>query len=423
MKQVRKGGIAKYTCALVILPTAVACGSSADTETTTERRAPTTKGAELPNDTAGDTTTNPQRSPEQWTRPDSAPASPEDESAPAPSAPPASDPGAPAAPADPGAAPAEEMSGPVPFRGINLAGAEFGSALPGAFGTDYTFPTRSEVDYYVGKGMNTFRVGFKWERLQHSANGDLDATYLGRLDAIVTYATSKGATVILNPHNFARYYGTTVGSSKVPNGVFADLWKRLAAKYKANAKVMFNLVNEPHDMGTEQWVGAANAAIAAIRAEGANNAIIVPGNGWTGAHSWTSTYYGTPNSKAMLAIEDSKNNHLFEVHQYMDSDSSGGSGECVSTTVGSERLAAFVKWLRDNKKKGFLGEFAGGNNSTCNAAVKNMLDFVHESSDVLVGWTWWAGGPWWGEYKFALDPTSGGKDRPQMALLTPFLKK
>ena len=83
---------------------------------------------------------------------------------------------------------------------------------------------------------------------------------------------------------------------------------------------MFNLVNEPHTMPTEQWVGAANAAIAAIRVAGASNVIHVPGNAWTGAHGWNSSYYGTPNAKAMLDIVDPIDNLFFEAHQYLDSD-------------------------------------------------------------------------------------------------------
>lgn len=404
-----KGGMAKYACALFLVPVAIACGTSSDTQSDFDPTAPTTKGADLPG--AGDpNASNPQRSPENVEKPADAP-------------PPEDDDGAPTPPAagEPGEVPAGLPETKMPFRGINLAGGEFGSALPGAFGKDYTFPTKSEVDYFMGKGMNTFRVGFKWERMQPSANGDFDATYFGRLDAIVTYATSKGATVILNPHNFARYYGETVGSSKVPSSVFADFWRRMSSKYKGNAKVMLNLVNEPHDINTEQWVAAANAAISAIRNEGANNVIVIPGNGWTGAHSWTSSYYGTPNSTAMLKIADPKNNHVFEVHQYLDNDSSGGGNGCVSTSIGSERMRAFVKWLRDNGKKGFLGEFAGTNNATCSTAIKDMLTYVNDSADVIVGWTWWAGGPWWGDYQFTLDPKNGA-DRPQMAWLTPFLK-
>jgi endoglucanase len=311
-------------------------------------------------------------------------------------------------------------AGVLPYRGVNLNGADFGSALPGTEWYDYVFPTTTEVDYYRAKGMNTFRIGFQWERLQRTAKGAFDTTYFTKLDALVRYATGKGAYVVLNPQNFARYYGQTVGSAAAPSAVFADLWRRLALVYKANPRVLFGLVNEPNTMPTEQWVGAANAAIASIRAAGAGNVVLAPGNAWTGAHSWYDNWYGTPNAVAMLGIKDPSSNVLFEVHQYLDSDSSGNGSTCVSATIGSQRLAAFVKWLRANKQRGFIGELAGGRNATCYAAVKNMLTYVAAQSDVLVGWTWWGGGPWWGEYAFTLEPKAG-VDRPQMTLLAPYL--
>ncbi len=338
-----------------------------------------------------------------------------------PSSDPTATPTTPTTPATPTpAAPATPT--PMPYRGINLAGGEFGSAIPGVLGKDYAFATTSEVDYYMSKGMNTFRMGFKWERMQPAANGAFDAAYEDGLASIVTYATSKGAHVVVQPHNFARYYGNVIGSAQVPNAVFADFWTRMATKYGSNPNVMFNLVNEPHDISTTQWVSAANAAIAAIRATGATNTIVVPGASWTGAHSWSSNDgYGSSNAVAMVGIQDPGANFLIEAHQYLDADSSGGGGNCISTTIGSERLSGWVKWLRDNKMRGMLGEFAGGNNATCNAAVTDMLTYMMANSDVVDGWTWWAGGPLWGSYVFTLDPV-GGKDQPQMALLTPFLK-
>ena len=311
---------------------------------------------------------------------------------------------------------------PMPFRGVNLAGGEFGTAIPGTDGVDYQFPNNGEIDYFVAKGMNTFRIGFRWERLQPTAYGSFVNAYVSQIDALVAHATSTSANanVILNPHNFARYYGNTVGGALVPNAVFADLWSKLATRFKGNPRVMFNLVNEPNTMPTEQWVSAANAAIAAIRAAGAPNTIIVPGNAWTGAFSWYATDYGTANAVAMLNITDPSNNTIFEVHQYLDGNAAGEVPDCVSTTIGRTRLAPFVKWLRDNGKKGFVGEFAGGDNATCNAAVSDMLSYMMDSSDVLVGWLWWAAGPYWGDYIFTIEP-KGTSDRPQMALLQPFL--
>jgi endoglucanase len=73
----------------------------------------------------------------------------------------------------------------MPYRGVNLAGAEFGNVLPGVEGTDYRFPTNDEVDYYLSKGMTTFRVGFKWERIQPKAYGELDEAYAAKLDAVI----------------------------------------------------------------------------------------------------------------------------------------------------------------------------------------------------------------------------------------------
>lgn len=313
---------------------------------------------------------------------------------------------------------------PVPYRGVNLAGAEFGGTIPGVEGSDYQFPTKAEVDYFASKGMTAFRIGFLWERLQPALYGEFATTYAAHLDTIVTYAASRGVKVILNPHNFARYRGQLVGSAAVPNAAFADFWRRLSSKYASTPNVLFNLVNEPNTMPTEQWVSGANAAIAAIRGAGAHQTIIVPGNAWTGAHSWTQTWYGTSNAVAMLSVTDPDDNVWFEAHQYLDSTAGGTDAACVSTTAGRERLAPFLSWLRANKKKGFIGEFAGGNNATCKTAITDMVSFMNAQSDVLMGWLWWAAGPAWGNYTFTLEPkVSSGvtTDSPFMAWLTPYL--
>jgi len=313
-------------------------------------------------------------------------------------------------------------AGAIKYRGVNLAGADFGEGnLPGTFGVDYTYPTNAEATYFKSKGMNVIRLPFRWERLQPTLNAALDPTELNRLQTFVNQAIAAGHTVVLDPHNYARYKNNVIGASSVTNANFADFWGRLATVYKNNPAVIFGLMNEPNSMSTETWVAAANAAIASIRAVGANNVIAVPGNGWTGAHSWDQNWYGTANSIAMLSIKDSANNIMFEAHQYLDSNSSGTSDTCVSPTIGAERLVTFTNWLRTNGKKGFLGEFAGGNNATCNQGITNMLAYIQANADVWAGWTWWAAGPWWGGYIFTIEP-SNGVDDPKLTNLLPYLK-
>jgi len=330
------------------------------------------------------------------------------------------------------------VSAELRYTGVNLAGAEFGqTALPGTYNVNYTYPNQTEVDYFRSKGLNIFRLCFRWERLQQSTNANFNSAELSRLHTFVSTTTAKGIYVILDPHNFQRYYPDPsnfqsssqglVGSA-VPDSAFVDFWSRLATIYKTNDHVIFNLMNEPNSMPTEQLVTSENAAIAGIRAAGAANLILVPGNGWTGAWMWQNNYYGTPNAQAMLNIVDSGNNFAFDVHQYLDSDGSGSHTNIVSATIGLERITNFTTWLKVNNRKGFLGEFAVPNaiigpNASQNGdeALTNMLSHIQNNSDVWLGWTWWAAGPWWGNYMFTLEKTAGGADQPAMPVLRSFI--
>ena len=307
--------------------------------------------------------------------------------------------------------------GQAALTGVNLAGADFGEhALPGVFGQHYTYPTSAEIQHFTDLGMNVFRLPFRWERLQPVAYEAFDAAELARLDGFVDEATAAGAQVILDPHNYARYYGDLVGAD-IEVEAFADFWRRLASHYAADGDVIFGLMNEPHSMATELWLGNANAAIGAIRAAGAENLILVPGNAWTGAHSWTQNWYGTPNATVMQNVVDPLDNYAIDLHQYLDADFSGTSPTCTSATVGSEKLRTVTSWLREQGVQGFLGEFGVAANDTCLAALDDLLDYIDAHTDAWLGWTYWAAGPWWGDYMFSIEPDAEGRDRPQTAVL------
>lgn len=326
------------------------------------------------------------------------------------------------------------------YYGVNLAGADFGSDqdgsdLPGSFGTSYTYPNQAEVDYFQGKRFNLVRLPFRWERLQRSLGGDLDAAEMARLTSFVNETTAKGVSVILDPHNYARYNGNLIGSAQVTNEHFADFWTKVAGLFSDNERVIFGLMNEPSRMVTSQWTDAANVAIAAIREAGATNLILVPGNGWTGGHSWKQDWYddanvpgfdenGYPNgsnAQEMLRIVDSGDNFAFDIHQYLDSDFSGTEEECVDATVGSRSLVGVTEWLETHNKKAILGEFGGGRGATCLAAITDIAQFVEDHPEQWSGWAYWAAGPWWGDYIYTLEPENLGKenvvDRPQMGAL------
>ncbi|MET0745555.1 MAG: cellulase family glycosylhydrolase, partial [Microvirga sp.] len=128
---------------------------------------------------------------------------------------------------------------------MNLYAGQFGGPN-GIYGRDYVYPGNSTIDYYAGKGMDVIRIPFDWERVQRTENGPLNATELGRIDAIVDHARSLGVKVVLDPHNYGYAYGGLIGTT-VSNASFADFWSKLAGHYKDASNVVFGLMNEPHD--------------------------------------------------------------------------------------------------------------------------------------------------------------------------------
>lgn len=185
----------------------------------------------------------------------------------------------------------------LPYRGVSMAGAEFGASVGGLFNgtvmgsmpSNYYYPisdlaqggpswpkssngTAIETDkmdrYFLGKGMNTIRLPFRWERLQHSLSltsskvltgpqvvATFDAAELGAIKSSVSTLKAAGFVVLIDVHNYAYYTsaseiavskgGDSIGSANVPDIAFENLWIGLASIYGGDAKVVFDLMNEP----------------------------------------------------------------------------------------------------------------------------------------------------------------------------------
>jgi endoglucanase len=105
------------------------------------------------------------------------------------------------------------------------------------------------------------------------------------------------------------------------------------------------------------------------------------------------------------------------MHQYLDVDGSGTHAECVSRTIGVERLKEATAWLKQHRKVGIIGEFAGGNNEQCKVAIRGMLEYMVQNKDVWKGALWWAAGPWWKDYMYSMEPGSGKAFEPFVDLI------
>jgi len=302
------------------------------------------------------------------------------------------------------------------YAGVAESSGEFGvysqtsvkgTGLPGVFGKDYSFINKSGIDVYVDKNKaNLFRVAFLLERMCPVSTGlgsTFDETHFGHYaDAINYITTTKGAYAILDPHNYMRYNdpsqqpttGSVIGSGTsgaATTAQFGTFWGELATRFANNSKVIFGLMNEPHDMPTSLILANNQAAIDAIRKAGAKQLIIAPGNGYTGGHSWMD---GSDSSGATLyKIKDPLNNTAFDIHEYVDTDFSGTHQPC--TNLASTKLAPVTAWLKQYGFKAMITEFGVSPQASCDSYVTDIINYM-ANNDVYIGWTAWAAGPMWG---------------------------
>lgn len=320
--------------------------------------------------------------------------------------------------------PQPEPDEPMPARfpahfGVNLAGAEFGQNMPGQYGTDYTWPNRTELAYFKSKNMRLVRVPFKWERIQPILNGPLDVNELERMKTFVASARAEGMWVLLDMHNYGRRkingVEYIVGDPALPVSSLTDAWKKLAGEFSTHTNIWgYGLMNEPHGMlpGTP-WVTIAQALIDGIRTVDQQTVIVVGGDSWSSAARWPVA------SDNLKTLNDPSDNLVFEAHVYFDNDASGAYDgtydvEGATPQTGVDRVAPFVNWLKQNGKQGFVGEYGvPDDDARWLTTLDNMLAYLKSN---CVNGTYWAAGPWWGSYRLAVEPI-GGTDRPQMAVL------
>jgi endoglucanase len=206
--------------------------------------------------------------------------------------------------------------------------------------------------------------------------------------------------------------------------MFADFWGKLASIFKDNPLVEYGLVNEPNNMSTMVWWEIAQKCIDAIRAAGATSNIYVPGNGWTGAASWTADWYDTATPARSNAygwlnangegapLYDPLGKSIAEVHLYLDENASGGSDELVSPTIARDRLSIAVNEASAQGYQLFVGEIGLCAGATAAAETwQDFIAYVSSQASTCVGFAWWAGGEpaWWHDVHaphFSISPTA-----------------
>jgi len=275
---------------------------------------------------------------------------------------------------------------------------------PRGVGYDYIYPSTGLIDYVAAKGGNVIRVPFKQRVLLLS---DIAA-----LDKVVAYAQSKGVNTILDLHQYGKINGLLVGRDPNATEDLTAFWQILAKRYASKPGVMLGIMNEPNIQNVAEWFAAAKAVHAGIRSVNTTIPILMPGTGWSGAHSWVKN----GNAAAFDALPADP--YLYaDVHQYLDTYSTG-QGQTPKPGYGTVCLKAATEWARARKRKLALTEFGFGTSDEYMREAYDALTYMRANSDVWKIFTGWTMGAWYPDSYFTkLNPLADKLDRPQLKLI------
>ena len=292
--------------------------------------------------------------------------------------------------------------------GVNLSGAEFGEqSLPGLRNTDFLYATDSAQNaYFAQQNIRIIRVPFRWERIQSQAFGELSAADLAGLKSMVAAAKQHNQQVILDLHNYGRYYNQPLTRATATQ--LADVWKRLALEFKDEDAIFgYELMNEPHDLpeGGTGWAEIVQTTVSAIRTVDSETPILVPGYDWQHPNRW-------PEENAALNITDPSEKLLYAAHQYFDEDYSGRYTQKIKNVEQtSQRVIAdlqpFIDWLAERNAQGILTEIGTPADKASVAVLDAYFAHLATQSEVI-GVVLWSAGPWWGDYPLRVDETDKG---------------
>ena len=205
----------------------------------------------------------------------------------------------------------------VQLHGADRSGTEY-SCLSGAF---FDGPVdQKAVDAMKAWHVNAVRVPLNedcWLGINGVASAYGGTNYQNAIAGWVNLLTQNGMVVILDLHWTAP--GATLANAQAPM-TDADhsptFWSQVAAAYKGNGSVIFDLFNEPFITDWTCWVSGGSCAqlngssytvagmaslLKAVRGTGAQNVVILGGLSYAGDMSeWVSSVQSIPNLPAPL---------------------------------------------------------------------------------------------------------------------------
>jgi endoglucanase len=165
---------------------------------------------------------------------------------------------------------------PIRLRGVNRSGLEY--ADPGATGfLAAAGIAEAQIEQIaVDWGSNIIRLPFNQDFVLNGRGTFTSEQYLQAIDQVIAWASSFGAYTLLD----LQWINVDVKIAPLPDFNSPKVWRTLAARYKNDPSVLYDLYNEPHDTTAVDWCYWATLLTDTIREVHADALIFISGLDW-----------------------------------------------------------------------------------------------------------------------------------------------
>lgn len=227
-----------------------------------------------------------------------------------------------------------------------------------------------------GWSANTVRVALNQDFWLQDCQG-YQATVASNIQAI----RAQGMIALLDLHwSDKGVLGSTAAQQCMADSNSVTFWQQLAAKYKGDSGVWFELYNEPHDITSDQWLNGGSACgfqtvgmqalYQAVRGAGANNIVVATGNGY-GQHL-----------EGLPLVQGA--NVAYATHPYANDPQSGGDPNSWSASDWDNRFGFM------SKKAPLIATEFGRRSCGTSTYDQGILDYFRSHGIGYTTWAWFA---------------------------------
>lgn len=275
------------------------------------------------------------------------------------------------------------------FRGINLGNA-LEAPFEGAWGV---VPREEFFDLIAQAGFDTVRIPIRWSA--HALRFPpytISEEFFSRVDWAIQNALERGLYVIINMHHYEEIFRDPAGERER----FLELWRQIAARYAYYpGKLLFELLNEPHDALTpEYWNDLLQEALRVVRETNPERWIVIGPANWNHIRHLPTLRLLEDDRRIIVTF------HYYEPFRFTHQGAEWvqGSAAWLGTRwtgspsdrqVIQEDLDFAVRWALAQARPLFLGEFGAYSRADVESRVRWTAFVAREAEKRGIPWAYW----------------------------------